>query len=149
MSAGDFWYDARFHDEHAAYRYVEGKLWPHGPVCPNCHRSDRIGRMNGQTTRIGTYKCYNCRKPFTVKIGTIFESSHLPLRLWLQAIYLIATHGSAMSPGILQQALGVTRKTAGSITRRIRSAEAQSVSAQAESRKALVGKPGDAAAPTR
>jgi transposase-like protein len=126
MGTGEFWHDPRFHDEHAAYRYVEGKLWPHGPVCPNCHRSDRIGRMNGQTTRIGTYKCYNCRKPFTVKIGTIFESSHLPLRLWLQAIYLIASYGSAISPGVLQQALGVTRKTAGSIARRVRSAEQQS-----------------------
>jgi transposase-like protein len=126
MGTGEFWHDPRFHDENAAYRYVEGKLWPHGPVCPNCHRSDRIGRMNGQTTRIGTYKCYNCRKPFTVKIGTIFDSSHLPLRLWLQAIYLIATYGSAISPGVLQQALGVTRKTAGSIARRVRSAEQQS-----------------------
>jgi transposase-like protein len=139
MSAEEFWCDARFHDEDAAYRYVEGKLWPHGPVCPTCHRSDRIGRMRGQTTRIGTYKCYNCRKPFTVKIGTIFESSHVPLRLWLQAIYLMTMHGSAMNPRILQQALGVTRKTAGSMARRIRSAEVSTIGERSElgRRKAL------------
>jgi transposase-like protein len=88
--------------------------------------------MRGQTTRIGTYKCYNCRKPFTVKIGTIFESSHVPLRLWLQAIYLMTVHGSAMNPRILQQALGVTRKTAGSMARRIRSAEITSLGDRSE-----------------
>jgi transposase-like protein len=91
--------------------------------------------MRGQTTRIGTYKCYNCRKPFTVKIGTIFESSHVPLRLWLQAIYLMTVHGSAMNPRILQQALGVTRKTAGSMARRIRSAEITSLGDRSEVRR--------------
>ena len=45
--------------------------------------------MGGKSTRIGLYKCYVCRKPFTVKIGTIFEDSHVPMHLWLQAIYLL------------------------------------------------------------
>jgi transposase-like protein len=56
-----------FHNEEAAYVYVEARVWPHGPVCPHCGGFDRIGKMGGKSTRIGTYKCYQCRKPFTVK----------------------------------------------------------------------------------
>ncbi len=76
--------DKHFHDEAAAYRWVEARVWPEGPVCPHCGGVDRISPMKGKSTRVGTYKCYQCRKPFTVKIGTIFEPSHIPLRLWLQ-----------------------------------------------------------------
>ena len=60
------------HDEEAAYAYVEARLWPEGPVCPHCGGVDRIGKMGGAATRIGLYKCYQCRKQFNVKIGTIF-----------------------------------------------------------------------------
>ena len=76
-----------FHDEEAAYAWVEAKLWPNGPVCPHCKGTDRITKLGGKSTRTGVYKCYPCRKPFTVKVGTIFESSHLPMNLWLQAIF--------------------------------------------------------------
>lgn len=72
-----------FHDEKAAYRFVESKVWPDGPVCPHCKSKERIGKMKGKSTRIGTYKCYKCRKPFTVKVGTIFESSHVKMHLWI------------------------------------------------------------------
>ena len=73
-----------FHDEAAAYAYVEARVWPHGPVCPHCGGVERIGKMGGKSTRVGTYKCYQCRKPFTVKIGTIFEASHVKRRnLWM------------------------------------------------------------------
>ena len=86
--------------------YVEAELWPDGPVCPHCGGVERNKKMGGTSTRIGTYKCYDCRKPFTVKIGTIFEASHVPMRLWLQAMYLIAgskkgissNHNAAMPP---------------------------------------------------
>ena len=82
--------DKHFHDEAAAYAFVEARVWPKGPVCPHCGGFDRISQMNGKSTRVGTYKCYQCRKPFTVKVGTIFESSHVPLRrFWLQAIFLL------------------------------------------------------------
>jgi transposase-like protein len=64
-----------FHNEEAAYRFVEQRVWPRGPICPHCGSVERISSMNGKSTRIGAYKCYACRKPFTVKIGTIFESS--------------------------------------------------------------------------
>ena len=72
-----------FHNEEAAYAYIEARLWADGPVCPHCGGVDRISKMQGKSTRIGTYKCYQCRKPFTVKIGTIFEGSKVAMRVWL------------------------------------------------------------------
>lgn len=111
-----------FHDEEAAYSYVEARLWPHGPVCPRCGGLDRIGKMGGKSTRIGAYKCYECRKPFTVKIGTIFESSHVPMNVWLQAMYLIAGSKKGISSNQLHRILGVTLKTAWFMSHRIREA---------------------------
>ena len=70
-----------FHDEQAAYDWVEARVWPQGRVCPHCGVVNRSGKLAGKSTRIGTYKCYECRKPFTVKIGTIFEASHVKLHV--------------------------------------------------------------------
>lgn len=111
-----------FHNEEAAYDYVEARIWPEGPVCPKCGGVERIGKMGGKSTRIGLYKCYQCRSPFTVKIGTIFESSHVPMRLWLQAIYLIASSKKGFSSNQLHRTLGVTLKTAWFMSHRIREA---------------------------
>jgi len=111
-----------FHNEEAAYAYVESRLWPEGPVCPRCGGVDRVGKMGGKSTRIGTYKCYQCRKPFTVKIGTIFEASHVPLNVWLQAMYLIAGSKKGISSNQLHRTLGVTLKTAWFMSHRIREA---------------------------
>lgn len=114
--------EAQFHNEEAAYKFVETRIWPNGPVCPHCGCFERVGKMGGKSTRIGTYKCYDCRKPFTVKIGTIFESSHVPLRLWLQAIFLIASSKKGISANQLHRTLGVTLKTAWFMGHRIREA---------------------------
>lgn len=111
-----------FHDEEAAYAYVEARLWPNGPVCPHCGCVERISKMQGKSTRIGTYKCYQCRKPFTVKIGTIFEGSKVAMRLWLQAMYLIAGSKKGISSNQLHRILGVTLKTAWFMSHRIREA---------------------------
>ena len=70
-----------FHNKEAAYAFVEKRIWPNGPVCPHCQEAARIGKLQGKSTRIGTYKCYGCRKPFTVKVGTIFEDSHVKMHL--------------------------------------------------------------------
>lgn len=113
---------AYFHNEEAAYEYVEARLWTNGPVCPHCGGVERIGKMGGKSTRIGTYKCYDCRKPFTVKVGTIFESSHIPLRLWLQAIFLIASSKKGVSSNQLHRTLGITLKSAWFMSHRIREA---------------------------
>jgi transposase-like protein len=112
----------QYHDEEAAYAFVEARVWPEGPVCPHCGGVERISKMQGKSTRIGTYKCYQCRKPFTVKIGTIFEDSHVPMHIWLQAIYLIAGSKKGISSQQLHRTLGVTIKTAWFMSHRIREA---------------------------
>lgn len=118
----------RFHNEEAAFAYVEAELWPNGPICPHCGNADgaKIGRLQGKTTRHGLYKCYakGCRKPFTVRIGTIFEDSHLPLRLWLQAIHLLCASKKGISTRQLQRMLGCGMKTAWHLGHRIRCAMA-------------------------
>lgn len=111
-----------FHNEEAAYAYVEARIWPEGPVCPHCGGVERISKMQGKSTRIGAYKCYQCRKPFTVKIGTIFEASHVPMNVWLQAMFLIAGSKKGISSNQLHRTLGVTLKTAWFMSHRIREA---------------------------
>lgn len=108
-----------FHDEVEAYAYVEGALWPSGPTCPRCGCHDRVGRLGGRSTRIGVLKCYECCKPFTVKIGTIFESSHVPMRLWLQALLLLETAETPPSLRALSEVLGITFKSAWYLRARI------------------------------
>jgi hypothetical protein len=78
--------------------------------------------MKGKSTRVGVYKCYKCRKPFTVKIGTIFESSHIKLRDWLVAIYLMSSSKKGISSNQLARTLGVTVKSAWFMSHRIREA---------------------------
>ncbi len=111
-----------FHDETAAYAYVEARLWPHGATCPVCGERDRVGLMGGKSTRTGLYKCYKCRKPFTVKMGTIFESSHVEMHVWLQAIYLLCASKKGISSNQLHRTLGVTLKTAWFMSHRVREA---------------------------
>jgi transposase-like protein len=111
-----------FHNEDAAFAYVEKRVWPNGPVCPHCGGVERISKMQGKSTRQGLYKCYQCRKPFTVRMGTIFEASHVPLHIWLQAMYLIAGSKKGISSNQLHRTLGVTLKTAWFMSHRIREA---------------------------
>ncbi|MEZ5734963.1 MAG: IS1595 family transposase [Novosphingobium sp.] len=111
-----------FHDEQAAYDYVEARIWPEGPVCPHCGGVERVGKLQGKSTRVGLWKCYQCRKPFTVKIGTIFEDSKVPMHIWLQAMYLIAGSKKGISSNQLHRILGVTLKTAWFMSHRIREA---------------------------
>jgi transposase-like protein len=111
-----------FHDETAAYAWVEARLWPEGPICPHCGGVERISKMRGKSTRVGVYKCYQCRKPFRVTVGTVFEASHVPLRLWLQAMYLLCSSKKGISSNQLHRTLGVTLKTAWFMSHRIREA---------------------------
>lgn len=113
---------AHLQDEEAAFAYVEAALWPHGPVCPHCHETKRIGALNGKTTRPGLRKCYACKKPFTVRQGTIFESSHLPLHLWLQVIHLFAASKKGIATRQIQRLLNCSMKTAWFLGHRIREA---------------------------
>jgi transposase-like protein len=118
--------EARFQNEEAAFAYVEAELWPNGPVCPHCENVGQAGKIGRLTTRPGLYKCYApaCRKQFTVRIGTIFEDSHLPLRFWLQAIHLMCASKKGVSTRQLQRILGCGMKTAWHLGHRIRFAMA-------------------------
>eukprot|EP01137_Pigoraptor_chileana_P005095 Opistho-2@47719 len=113
---------AYFHNEEAAYEFVEARVWANGVICPHCGEIGRNGKLGGASTRIGVYKCYGCRKPFTVKDGTIFESSHIKLHLWLQAIFLIASSKKGISANQLHRTLGITLKSAWFMGHRIREA---------------------------
>src|SRR5580658_1420699 len=112
-----------FHNEEAAYAYVEARLWPNGPTCPHCGATaEHVGRLKGKSTRPGLCKCYACRKPFTVKVGTVMESSHVPLRVWLQAIYLLCSSKKGISTRQLQRTFGCGLKTAWFLSHRVREA---------------------------
>ncbi len=97
---------AHFHDEEAAYAYLETRVWPNGPVCPYCGGVERIGKMGGKSTRIGMHKCYQCRGKFRVTVGTVFESSHVALNIWLQAVALLTASKKGMSSNQLSRVLG-------------------------------------------
>ena len=114
--------DPIYSDPDKAREHLERLHWPQGPVCPHCGGVERSGKLKGKSTRIGVYKCYQCRKPFTVKIGTIFEASHVPLNVWLQAIYLIAGSKKGISSHQLSRVLEVQYKTAWFLAHRIREA---------------------------
>jgi transposase-like protein len=111
-----------FHNEEAAFAYVEAHLWPEGPICGHCGNCDgkRIGRLTGKSSRPGLYKCYACRKTFTVRKGSIFEDSHFPLHLWLQAIQLIAGSKKGISTRQVQRTFNCSMKTAWFLMHRIR-----------------------------
>jgi transposase-like protein len=111
-----------FQDEEAAYAKLESIVWPQGPVCPHCGVMERMKRMGGNATRIGAYKCYACRKQSRVTVGTVFESSHIKLHVWLQAVYLICSGKKGISSNQLHRILGVTLKTAWFMSHRIREA---------------------------
>lgn len=111
-----------FHNEVAAYKYVEAHIWPDGRVCPHCGVVGENTPLKGKSTRIGVYKCYACRKPFTVKVGTIFEASHIKLHIWLQAILLLSSSKKGMSANQLHRVLGITLKSAWFLAHRIREA---------------------------
>ena len=110
---------------------MESILWADGPVCPHCGCIDCAYGLTGVHTkpskknpegkeRHGLWKCRECRKQFTVRKGTIFEESHLPLHLWLQVIHLMVSSKKVISSYQLHRVLEVTYKTAWFLTRRIR-----------------------------
>jgi transposase-like protein len=114
--------EIHFHNERAAFDYVEAHLWPNGPTCPHCGNADpaKIGRLQGKSSRIGLRKCYACRETFTVRIGTIFEDSHLALHLWLQVIHMMNASKKGIATRQVQRLLQCSMKTAWFLTHRIR-----------------------------
>lgn len=111
-----------FRDEAAAYAKLESIIWPNGPKCVHCGSTDRIGLMGGKATRPGLYKCYACRKQFRATVGTVFEGSHIPMHIWMQAVYLMISSKKGVSTHQLHRTLGVTLKSAWFMSHRIREA---------------------------
>lgn len=110
------------YNEEAAFSYVEAKLWPNGPVCSKCGETTRLGKLNGKTTRPGLYKCYACKGKFTVRMGTVLEDSHVPLHIWLQTFYLMASSKKGISTRQIHRTFGGSMKTAWFLGHRVREA---------------------------
>lgn len=110
-----------FTSEKAAFCYLEEILWPNGPVCPHCGTVDRAYEL---TTRTGLWKCREreCRKQFTVRIGTVFEDSPIPLHKWMQAAHLLSSSKKGMSAHQLGRILEITTKSAWFMAHRLRKA---------------------------
>jgi transposase-like protein len=110
-----------FHCEEAAFEHLESIVWANGTSCPHC------GSISGKhydlrKTRLGLRKCSDCRKQFTVKVGTVFESAHIPLNKMLQAVYLMCASKKGISAHQLHRVLGITYKSAWFLCHRIREA---------------------------
>src|ERR1700722_12454703 len=111
----------RFPNAEAAQKYLEARLWPRGAVCPKCRKSDRLTARSGKGKE-GFYRCNACKEDFTVRTGTIFERSHVPLHKWLYAMYLLVTARKGISSMQLAKEIGITQKSAWFVLHRLREA---------------------------
>ena len=106
-----------FPDQETARKYLEGRMWPKGVKCPTCGSTDRITTRKG-----GYYRCNFCKVDFTVRTGTIFERSHVPLHKWIYAMYLLVTSRKGISSLQLSKEIGITQKSAWFVLQRLREA---------------------------
>ena len=111
-----------FHDETKAREWLEARIWPDGPVCPHCGSYDKPTVLKGKAHRPGLYQCNDCRKQFTVTVGTLFERSKIPISKWLLATYLLSASKKGMSTRQLSRMLGVSVKSSWFMMHRIREA---------------------------
>ncbi|WP_370151870.1 IS1595 family transposase [Ferrovibrio sp.] len=109
-----------FTDEAAARAHLEAIRWPDGPSCPYCGVTDESKALGGQSMGDGWYHCSACRKKYTVRVGTVYERSHVPLHKWVLATHLLCASKKGMSAHQLHRMLGVTYKTAWFMAHRIR-----------------------------
>lgn len=106
-----------FPDAESARTYLESRRWPQGPRCPVCGLTDRI-----TVRKAGFYRCNQCKEDFTVRTGTVFERSHVPLHKWLYAMYLLMTARKGISSLQLSKQIGITQKSAWFVLHRLREA---------------------------
>jgi len=106
----------RFGDEQVCRDYLEKMRWPEEIICPKCGVIGKAYKYNNGRT----FKCAECRKQFTIRVGTIFEDSKLPLQKWFLAIYLATCLKKGISSIQLSKYLGITQKTAWFMLHRIR-----------------------------
>lgn len=118
-------------NEEKAFEIVEQLRWPNGAVCPHCETVGRAKKLASQRTKPskkhpegkpvnGLWKCYACRKQFTVRVGSIFEDSPIPLGKWLLAIHLMCSSKKGISSNQLKRELGISYQSAWFLTHRIR-----------------------------
>ena len=116
--------DPAFHDEEAARAYLEQVRWPDGPFCPFCGAFDTVKPLGGGSMGPGWYYCSACQDKFTVRVGSIFERSHIRLHKWLLAFRLMASSKKGVSAHQIHRTLGITYKSAWFLMHRIREAMA-------------------------
>lgn len=113
-------------DENVARALLESLRWPHGTVCPHCRRKGayplRPQPESRRPVRTGVWKCRSCRQQFTVRVGTLFEGSHLPFSKWVLAVSILCASRRGISSKHLERMLGISYKSAWSMSRRIRQA---------------------------
>ena len=109
---------AAFPTEQSAIDHLTAIRWANGKFCPLCGVVDRVGTLAGTNT----HKCYACRKRFSIKVGTIFQDTKLPLRTWYAAIWMITNHPKGIASTTLATDLGITQKTAWFVLHRLRHA---------------------------
>ncbi|MCH7831817.1 MAG: IS1595 family transposase [Proteobacteria bacterium] len=112
----------RFHNEDAARKYLEKIRWPDGPVCAFCGQLSTVRPVRGKSMGPGWYYCTDCQDKFTVRVGTIYERSHIPLHKWVMAMHLMAASKKGISAHQLHRMLGITYKSAWFMSHRIREA---------------------------
>src|ERR1700694_1355292 len=111
-----------FTNEEKAREVIEASRWPDDAFCPYCGQFDNVNPLGGKSMGPGLYFCSECRKKFTVRVGTLYERSHIPLQKWLLATHLLTSSKKGMSAHQLYRMLGVTYKTAWFMAHRIREA---------------------------
>jgi transposase-like protein len=111
-----------FSDEDAARAHIEATRWPNGPYCPYCGTFDGVKALKGESMGPGWYHCRDCRKKFTVRVGTVYERSHIQLHKWLQGFRLYASSKKGFSAHQLHRTLGITYRSAWFMAHRIREA---------------------------
>ena len=114
--------DPIYHNEGKARAHLEALRWPDGPVCPLCGVIDKSRPVRGKSMGRGWYYCTACQKKFTVRVGTIYERSHIPLHKWLLAFRLMASSKKGISAHQLHRTLNITYKSAWFLAHRIREA---------------------------
>lgn len=111
-----------FNDEDKAREHLEAQRWPNGPFCPHCGEAERVHRLEGKSHRPGLIQCNSCLQTFTVTVGSVMERSHIPLRKWVLAFYLLNSSKKGMSAHQLHRMLGITYKSAWFLAHRVREA---------------------------
>lgn len=148
---------SQYSDEDKARNLLENLRWPGGVICPHC-KNDGKEKPNSKLTakpgsksgvRPGVYFCGACRKQFTVKVGTVFEDSHIPIAKWLMAIFILCSSKKSVSAHQLHRMLGVTYKTAWFMAHRIRyamgaDANTPKLTGTVEADETFIGGKGDA-----